>query len=229
VIGSKPEPVFPDSEPHKVYTANGALALAQRYCDRPQTEVIALISKNFFKSSEKYRNHPTALILRGCRADKLWITGAGVPDHECDSPEQRGIRVDSIGRLTRFRSLVLKLQFASLFRLLKNVDTGSEKQKNMPLLKKIVETRSIPSLGISTGMLALLMALNDHRMHPTAKIYVVGIGLDSAGNHFYNSKQQNRPHLEPDRYMLLDIAASEYARRVVFTDPKLKLFFEKPG
>lgn len=76
VVGSKPQAVFPDNYPDEILTANGALSLVQSY-GVEGVNITALVFKNFFVATDKWRNSKTTEMLRGCRADTLWITGGG--------------------------------------------------------------------------------------------------------------------------------------------------------
>ena len=223
VIGSKPEAVFPDVAPGYVYAANGSIARAQDFLQ--DAHVTGVVLNRFFAADDRERQSSTAKTLKGCQVNRLVISGGARRKSGIDAPGQRGLTCEQVVRLSRLRSVALKLRHASWGRLLRNLDFRPHPKEDGRLITRISRTRSLPALGISTGMLAVLLALKEH---PKATIYVIGIGLDPTAGQFHDHTVSLRFHVEADRVMIDDLRGRVDSRQLVFTDPELSSYVATP-
>lgn len=224
VVGSKPKAKFPDVWPSDIFTANTALARVQHMAGRPDITISAVILRYFFIANDKWRRSATAAALHGCQANRLLIAGGGPKKVQYDSAGARGLEVEHVETLSRSASLALKLRFASWGRLFSNLSDRTNDGKS--LFQKIRITRTLPALGISTGLLALILALQSAR-DSTSTVYVIGIGIEDGEGTFDDKSNIGRyKHLAADKAMVKDLARSKFAKRIVFTDRAAAAYFE---
>jgi hypothetical protein len=176
VIGSKPQAIFPDVTPTKIYAANGAIARAQEIVQKYDVPLTGVLFRRFLSAQEKERNSPTAMALNGCGGNRLIITGGGPKNGRFDSPKARGLQFKSEVRLSRLSSLILKMRYASILRIGAEIRNDIRKDGLPATIGRISKTRSIHAFGISTGLLAVLLALR--ASDRSSRVYVIGIGID---------------------------------------------------
>lgn len=226
VIGSKPEAVFPDVKPTRIYAANGAIARAQEIMEMYDTPLTGVLFRIFLSAREKQRKSPTAAALNGCRGDRFVITGGGPRHGQFDQPQARGLRFRSEERLSRPGSMLLKLRYASLVRVARDIRDEIRSEGWAASLRKIRKTRSLTALGISTGMLAVLMALSES--DDQSCVYVIGVGIDAEEGQFYDAAGTGRfRHLKADKAMVRDVLRKVSRNRLIFTDVKFAEFAQQ--
>lgn len=219
ILGAKPDPVFPKVSPTKVYAANGAIYLAQRYVGA--SIVTGLVAKRLLIANEKMRSSTTSSVINGCKLDRLLICGGAGNNRSFDSPEMRGVTTNSVQRLSRFKTLSLKMRYASWRRLFANLDLYSHGGGQNSLISAIIKTRSLPALGISSGLLATLVALSENKDR-NARFHLIGISLNPNGGHFHDVNSGPRPHLLADQEMIKDLYRNIGKQKLIFTDPDMQ-------
>lgn len=225
VIGSKPQAIFPDVTPTKIYAANGAIARAQEIAQKYDVPLTGVLFRRFLSAQEKERASPTAIALNGCRGDRLIISGGGPKHGRFDTPRARGLQFGSEERLSRSRSLLLKMRYASVLRIGRDILNLIVKAGWSETFAKVRKTRSLGALGISTGMLAVLLALRESGR--SSRVYVIGIGIDVEEGQFYDPNSAGRfRHVDADKAMVRDLVRKIPRDKLIFTDPKFAAFSE---
>lgn len=223
VIGSKPQAEFPVCTPKRVYAANGAIARAQPFLSEYDVPLTGLLWRRFLVADDRSRQSPTAKALVGCRGKRLIISGEGPRKARFESPSARGLSFEMEESLSRLSSLRLKLQYASLTRVVGDINRDVRQSSVAKVYSEIKRKRSHESLGISTGMLAVLMALREAKAG--ARVYVIGIGIDEQEGQYYDSSGGGRyRHVAADKAMVRDLVCKVPADTLVFTDPKFAAF-----
>jgi hypothetical protein len=223
VIGSKPDAIFPAVVPSRIYAANGATARAQPIASEHDAPLTAVVWKIFFAERKQERHAATAAALDGCRGDRLVISGGGPKNAQYDPPRSRGLIFRREQHLSRLASLRLKLRYASLSRVFNDVLSDLGRGSSKGIFDQIRRKRSVDALGISTGLLATLLALDETAAN--SRIYVIGIGIDEDEGQFYDSGGLGRfRHVKADKAMVRDLVRKVPGKRLVFTDPKFAAF-----
>lgn len=146
VIGAKPNAIFPDVKPDKIYAANGGMAVAQRYIDE-NVYFNGVLSKSFLSRRRKDNKAlaPTIAVLHGCHGHRLIVAGGGPKIGGYDSPEQRGMTFDSIQEMSRFESFLLKLRYMKYRRFFDKVDCKGQ----IDWVRNIRKTRDLPAMSLA--------------------------------------------------------------------------------
>ncbi len=221
VVGSKPETFWPDCVPHRVYAANGAIVRVQHHLGK--AEVVGLITKTSLKSTQKSRRSVDAIVLRGARVDRLIIAGGARSRSGFDRPDQRQIYAARVEHMSRTFSLYLKLKQRAVSSIYRQARRNRGGFPLLHLTKDLVRTRMVSELAISTGVLALLLALHETRSVEERQIFLIGVGAGEGRDHFYEGAAPfGGLHVEPDREMLFDILRRQAKETVVITDPELR-------
>jgi hypothetical protein len=214
IIGSKPQANWPRTDPDIIYTANGALARAQRWSE--QAQVNALFLNRFFRKNQRSAESSTAAAVHGCVADKVIVSGGANAKEGFVSPSERGLRYRDIERLTRARSFKIKLAFSGVHLVIKEFMAFMASPRDYAKLLR--KTRQLQSFSCSTGVLALLIAAK--RSQDTDVIYLIGIGGSPGDGHFYDNEKKFERHIEQDEFFIRRVK-KKLKRRLVVTDEKL--------
>ena len=218
IIGSKPDPIFPDVKPDVVFAANGALTHAQAAFET--AKIISVLS-DYVLFGDTPACEGAWTVLKGARCHELILSQS----HWCNpAPED----VAAISPVT-FDHLSKIRHFEKTTRIIKalkrDVLCSQIKRlfKHQPLrfLYLMLFKQQIDGLKLSTGALALSQAM---RMYPDAeKYYMFGIGLDAAAAHFYNkAKIYGAQHVLADGLYYQAILREYGTNKLVFTDPNVK-------
>lgn len=126
-------------------------------------------------------------------------------------------------QLARLASLRLKLRYASISRVFNEVCADLGHGSSTGFVDQIRRKRTVDALGISTGLLATLLALDENERD--SRIYVIGIGIDEHEGQFYDPAGLGRfRHVKADKAMVRDLVRKVSEERLVFTDPKFAAF-----
>lgn len=118
---------------------------------------------------------------------------------------------------------MLKLRYVSFARVIRDVRQDMSQQSATGLLEKIKRKRSLDALGVSTGLLAVLLALREAGRE--TRIYLIGIGIDNQEGQFYDASGPGRfLHVMAGKAMVGDLVHKVSADSLVFTDPKFATF-----
>jgi hypothetical protein len=207
VLGSKPGSVMPLIEPCRIYTANGAAARAIPYLDRHACPLTCVAGGKAIALPFNWRAvseaRPARIVLRRGRADVVERLQEALPDSTIDvftTKQQWLFQQMLIGRTTLW---------------------VGEAQYETQLARKIIRTmnyvlrRRYP-LGVSTGLLATLIALHEN---PEVDVLLAGIGIETGG-HFYENTREHGNRANVDSWIFPRLPKS-ISERLVTTDRKL--------
>lgn len=155
VIGSKPNPIFPDVIPSKVYAANGAISIAQRFSSIKNVEINGVLGKGVLSKKESKSIWRATSLLSGCSVSRLIVVGGGPKKSGYFTADQIGLQFFKVDNIHRIKTMALKLRYLKVARLFEK----KEDESYIDLLRRLRKERSIPGLRISTGVLSLLFAM----------------------------------------------------------------------
>lgn len=203
VVGSKPDAVFPDVVPDRVYAVNGAIGHAEEFAGT--AEITGVITRNVV-FSDLAQDLETRKQWAGKRVDRIIVSGsrARVSVDTLKMPiiiRNLGLGFDQfvylgddwISRILNNRN---KLKLAA--EVLTRLRSGWPKSFCLELKR----TRILPELSVSGGIRALLIA--DREALPDSEIYLIGIGARKSRGHYYDPKAVFDKHANQDRNLLVD-------------------------
>ncbi len=225
VVGSKPDAVFPNVQPDRVYAVNGAIARLENISET--TESIGVISWSVIFSDEP-QDVETRRQWSGRHVDRLIISGQGA-NFEQEAPELevrlrdlglRFARLSAVGK--QCKRIVVKSRRKN--RLLMEVAIRLRSAWPSSLLLELKRTKLLPEIGISGGVRTLVIA--NQEAPPGAKLYLIGVGARKSRGHFYDSEAAFDKHALQDRNFLIDFSRKNPGR-LIATDPVLWRFLER--
>lgn len=199
VVGSKPEAFFPTVKPDVIYAANAAI---KRVSVNNFSEVMlkGVISNYVFN----YESEPClkALeLLNGCEVDELIIINAldGPSDIKVDLKYKNKTHISRRRRFNLFKKAVG----------IKNIIFWLARTRSIKVIRKnissIIEKRELTNLKPSTGMVSLLIALDENCK--SDNFYIIGVGMDGSSAHFYSSDKYGDKHVHADKMLLKSLLA----------------------
>lgn len=176
VIGSKPDTVMPNIIPKKIYAANGAAERAIVYKEKnPSTHIISITGSAGLKVNEVRERitklKPDELISHNGKIDlNFFFEASWIKDIKYRYLEKKGLDIQR----KYFSKITLRLADLGLVFGSGNIFFGI-----LRLIYALIKNK--PPMGLTTGCLSILIALNENK---SSKILVTGISLHG-GNHFY--------------------------------------------
>jgi hypothetical protein len=231
VVGSKPDPNFPDMIPDEVYFANAAV---KTYSDRFNgIEKNLIISDQIFSNNEtndgKLKNasigslRNTREYIRGVKVDRLWVYS--VTSRKNYHGKYKIIEnIDDYIFYNKRECIYLdKIQWGILrlysmkdfYKIIKML-----KMKTFVIMIYKMLYKSVLSfMELSTGVLSLYIAIN---RNVGADIYLIGVGIDPNSGYSYsvNSKYSDY-HIYNDILFLKNII-KQHSNSVTITDTTLR-------
>jgi hypothetical protein len=225
VLGSKPDAVFPDVQPERVYAVNGAIARLDAFSDA--SELVGVIAWSVIYSSKR-QDVETRRQWIGRRVDRLIVAGQGA-NFKQEAPgletklQNLGLH---FGRLSLVGSQYAKtiIKSRSKSRLLKEIATRLRSAGSGSLLLELKRTKLLPEAGISGGVRTLVIA--NEEAPPSARLYLIGVGARRSRGHFYDPDSLFDKHALQDRNFLIDFSRRNPGR-LVATDPVLSRFLKR--
>jgi hypothetical protein len=221
VVGSKPNPQFPDIAPDRIYAVNGAIGLTNT---ASCTEFIGVVSWSVI-FSEKTQDVKTRKQWRKCRVDRLIVAGgANSPKTStADAIEilkAEGLEFNNIEFCgNKYKKKIFQRRLGC--RLAKEIAIRLSKSSLKTLIHELRRTVSLPEIGVSGGVRALVIA--DTEAPKNACIYLIGVGARKSRGHYYDNTAVFEKHALEDRNFLVDYYRKRSAR-VIVTDPVLARF-----
>jgi len=223
VVGSKPNPQFPDIAPDRIYAVNGAIGLANT---APCTEFIGVISWSVI-FSDKTQDQKTRKQWERARVDRLIVAGgnnsskASIAD-AIEILKAQGLEFGKIEFCgNKYKKKILQYRLGC--RLAKEIAMRLAKSSLKTLIHELRRTVLLPEIGVSGGVRTLVIA--DTETQENACIYLIGIGARKSRGHYYDSAAVFEKHALEDRNFLVDYYRKRRAR-VVVTDPVLARFLQ---
>jgi len=212
IVGSKPNVTWPDLEPDYIYAANGALARVQQFT---KSKIIGVISNYVFTKLNEGAIK-TFNLINNTKANKIIITPINKKHTRIAlSIKDTNIIYKKYKYMSMCELMYLKISIYGIKNLLKNLFKQNI-YNILKLLYNILRSCDTNSsiLHISTGMLALAVALQRHK--EPSDIYIIGIGFESGDGHFYDkTKLYPSAHIEND-FTFYNICKNKYKKHNIY-------------
>ncbi len=227
VVGSKPDAIFPDVSPDRIYACNGAISLYKRPSET--TEIVGVISRAVVYS-KKPQDAVTRRQWAGSKVNRLIVAGG----REASSREDQKLEADIralglefnrflyVGNHFHKKALEIRFKKRLFFEVFRRLTKAAPER----FFVELKRTRFFPEMRISSGVRSLLIAKEE--APKGANFYLVGIGARKSRGHFYDSDAMFFAHALQDRNLLIDFSR-RYSGRLFPTDPVLSRFLARYG
>lgn len=240
IIGSRKHPIFPKIKPDNVIYINGSFLSTHKNQFREAKQSIVLSPHIFVKNYSdltKYKkniNIDMFLKIRKILKKNIFanIFIRPTSDKQYFEFDYADINAEFLKIFTKkeFDNFILNCFLSKNF-LSKLIYFSKmffiEPINITKFLLGIIKIRMMKDFKISTGILALMIAINESKFKPP--YYVIGIGLDNSGYSYNNNNKINdrKNHLKADlNYINLLKKQKKFKKEIFFTNKKLSDYFK---
>lgn len=241
IIGSRQNPIFPNAEPENIIYVNGSFLSVKKNQIKQAKQNIVLSPHIFVKNYEdliKYKKNTNIKmfakirdLLSNIHFSNIYIRPTSTSGKLLFSFEYKNLNADylNIYKNDEFDAFIIKSFFLDNIISRLKYFTKNFFFDPFGVIKYLLGFRKIRMMHnfkISSGILGLMIAINDKKFNPP--YYVIGIGLDNSGYSYKNNNRINdrKNHLKADlNYINLLKKYKKYKKDVIFTNKDLSDYF----